>query len=139
MPDRRRDGRPLLETAIENYLDQKVRLKGGRTFKIPAVNEKGVPDRLVCAPWGRQYLVELKKADGVISPKQAQIHADLRRKGHVVHVLSSKAEVDAFVWWIVATGPGLRSAKRQFEEDLRAAEARYFVDDPYRRETEVPL
>lgn len=129
VPDKRRDGSNLLETAIENYLDRQVRLKGGRTFKIAAVFEKGVPDRLVLSPWGRQYLVEMKKADGVLSPTQVEKHRQIKRMGHVVHVLASKAEVDAFVKWIVNTGPGLRNAKRQHALDLEAVTNGYFVSD----------
>lgn len=129
VPDVRRDGRTLQETAIEAYLDTCVRRKGGRTFKIAAVYEKGVPDRLVLAPWGRQYLVEMKKADGIISPAQSHLHDTVLKMGHVVHVLSSKNEVEAFVRWMVMTGPGLRNAKSQHALDLKAVRGGYYIPD----------
>lgn len=122
-----RDGRPLPESALENYLGLKVKQIGGKVFKIaPLV--KGNPDRCVMIPYGRIYLVETKTFVGVPSPAQVVWHERARKMGQVVHVINTKAKIDGFVRWAVATGMGLKDGHTQSAKDFKAMTEGY----PYR-------
>ena len=101
----------LSERAIEAYLDKKVRIKGGATYKFaPLV--AGNPDRIVLIPHGPIHLVELKAPDGAVRPDQALWHARARKIGHYVHILSSKSDVDDFVRWAVRHASKTRTPAR---------------------------
>lgn len=87
-------GRP--EAAVEALLFGLVNRAGGMCVKLlPTVT--GTPDRLVLLPGGRHYLVELKAPAGRLSEAQRYVHRYVVPKGHVVVVLSSRAEVRRWV------------------------------------------
>lgn len=81
-----------LESRVERFLVDRVRLLGGMTFKI-ASTTKGLPDRCVVLPGGRVYLVELKAATGRLSPMQKHLHERFRILGTPAVVLAGKQEV----------------------------------------------
>lgn len=85
-----------LERDLEQFFRQRIRTLGGYTFKL-APTEVGVPDRLVLMPGGRVYLVELKTANGRLSPAQVEWHKRASRLGTVVHVLYGKTGVLAWL------------------------------------------
>lgn len=85
-----------LESWLEARLRRKVRLIGGRLYKL-APTEKGIPDRLVLLPGGRMYLVELKADWGELSPKQKLLHEQLAELGTEVIVLTGSSGVDRWV------------------------------------------
>lgn len=114
MKETRRDGSPLLESAVEAYLDKRVRQIGGRTFKF--TGDRGTPDRVVVFPYGRVFFVELKQLGKKPDPMQVLWHGRALQMGHVVHVIDSREMVDDFIQWVM-------------EEDVRAPEA---VTDEYR-------
>lgn len=122
--DKGRDGRPLNEVSLEGYLGRKIRMIGGKVIKIAPL-EKGNPDRLVIMPFGRMYFVEMKTTAGKSSPAQMVWHTRSRERGHVVHVIDTKAKIDGFVRWAMETGMGLRNGKRQAEKDWDAMIAGY--------------
>lgn len=62
---------------------------------VPVV--AGIPDRLVILPNGVIRLVELKSPTGRLRPVQVAWHRKAARRGVVVPVLSSRAEVDQFM------------------------------------------
>lgn len=126
-----RDGRPLPESALEAYLDIKMKKLGGKSIKIaPLV--KGNPDRLVIVPYGRMYFVEMKTFVGRPAPAQVVWHDRMAAMGHVVHVVNTKAKVERFVRYIMATGAGLKDGRRQAEKDLEATLRGY----PYKESDE---
>lgn len=96
--DTRRDGSPLLESAVESHLEKKMRRIGGRAFKFPPA-VKGNPDRMVLFPFGRIYLVELKREGKKPEPAQALWHSRAYEMGHVVHVIDTREMVDDFIRW----------------------------------------
>ena len=114
----RRDGSRLLESTIENYLVRRVRQMGGRAFKFPPAS-KGAPDRIVVIPSGRIIFVELKRSGEKPAPAQRLWHSRLLDMGHVVHVLDSKEQVDAFLSW------AMTSTTNDYRDDLDAVENRY--------------
>lgn len=117
--DKRRDGSRALEASVESHLERQMRRIGGRAFKFPPA-VKGMPDRIVVFPHGRIIFVELKRRGEKPSPAQRLQHARLLDMGHVVHVLDSKAQVDAFVAWAV----GMHRAEAY--DDTEAIKNRYY-------------
>ena len=96
--DKRRDGSRILEASVENHLERQMKRIGGRAFKFPPA-VKGAPDRIVMFPYGRIFFVELKRPGGKLSPAQLLWHSRALAMGHVVHVLDSRDQVDAFIAW----------------------------------------
>lgn len=87
----------ILEKAIEAYLRNQVKKRGGIAFKFVSPGYNGVPDRLVIMPGGRVYFVEVKNERGRLSPLQLRCHNMLDALGIRVYVLWSKEDVDAFM------------------------------------------
>lgn len=86
-----------LESAVDRYFTKNVRnLLGGRTFKTSAL-VVGFPDRLVVLPGGRVFFVELKRAGGVLSPKQKHFGEEMHRLGLTIFVLEGTAGVDEWI------------------------------------------
>jgi hypothetical protein len=87
------------EKQVEAYLRRRVTAAGGVARKWVSPGHNGVPDRLVFLPGGKIYPVEMKapgrKAN--LSPGQRVEHTRLARLGAPVWVLSTRAEVDAFL------------------------------------------
>jgi hypothetical protein len=86
----------VAEASLEASFRTAVRLAGGKAIKFTPV-EAGVPDRIVFAPGGRIYMVELKAADGKLSPIQRVMHARLSELGTEVVTLTGAAEIMAWV------------------------------------------
>lgn len=84
---------PELESAHEAYLRKKVRLAGGRVYKLIAT-ERGMPDRLVLLPGGRMFLVELKTLTGSTQALQTVWHGKAAALGTKVAVLPGRLHID---------------------------------------------
>jgi hypothetical protein len=87
----------MLESTIEDTLRKGVIALGGLCLKFTPEGKTGVPDRIVALPDGRTIYVELKAPGGRVSPMQAYIHEELRKRKHDVRVLKSKVEVLEFL------------------------------------------
>ena len=98
MSEKRRDGSRVLESAVESHLETQMRRIGGRAFKFPPA-VKGAPDRIVVFPHGRIFFVELKRKGEKPSPSQKLWHERMDAMGHVVHILDSREQVNAFIEW----------------------------------------
>lgn len=68
----------MLERDIEHYLTTEARKRGGLAFKFVSPGACGVPDRIVIAPGGAVWFVELKTETGRLSPLQTR-HLELLR------------------------------------------------------------
>ena len=89
------------ERNLEAAFAHGVRLAGGMTAKITSPT-RGVPDRVVLAPGGRMYLVELKTDTGRLSPVQRLWRDRARAVGVEVVVLSGASEIAAWIDHVVA-------------------------------------
>ena len=90
----------MLEKQIENYLTAAVKRIGGKAYKWISPGNVGVPDRIVMVN-GRVYFVELKGANGFLSPVQRscirKIEEHIREK---VWVLKSYPEIEEFIEFV---------------------------------------
>lgn len=85
------------EGKVEAYLKKRVAETGGRQRKLRWLCRRGAPDRFVWWPGPHLHLVEVKRPGGRIHPLQVLEMERLRDDGFSVHVVSSEAEVDAFI------------------------------------------
>lgn len=105
----------MRESALEKYLDKRVKEVGGVTRKIAYIGRRGCPDRLVLLPrlqydtggfqpWGdpvfftdppKQIFVELKRPDiDKADAHQAREHELLRSFGVQVVVINSVEQIE---------------------------------------------
>ena len=85
----------VLEKEIESYLTKRVKQSSGLSFKWQS-SVTGVPDRIVFLNQ-KVFLVELKTATGVLSPRQILVFDELGESGFPVHILRSKEDVEDFI------------------------------------------
>ena len=104
MPDRTRD-----EAALSRYFKRKVEAAGALTYI--GDRARGWPDYLVFWPLSKIAqrepnvlqtikhieLVELKDPLGHLEPMQKIVHDRLRSRGHRVHVLTGREQVDQWL------------------------------------------
>ena len=86
----------MLEKSIEQYMSQRVKQMGGRSYKFVSPGNAGVPDRLVCFPGGYVCFIELKAPGKKPRPLQVAAQSQLRRLGFIVETIDSKEQVDHF-------------------------------------------
>ena len=82
----------MLESSVESDMIRRVHKAGGMVTKLVPV-KAGAPDRLVILPGGKIRLVELKSESGRLRPIQEAWHRKAAKRGVIVPVLSSTAEV----------------------------------------------
>lgn len=87
----------MREQQIEIKLRDAVKAKGGLALKFVSPGVVGVPDRLILAPDGQVYFVELKAPGKSLSLKQLKMATVLGRLGHKVWVIDSVEKIAGFV------------------------------------------
>ena len=87
----------MRERDVEAYLRDQVKAIGGIAYKFVSPGNAGVPDRLVLLPGGRVVFIELKALGQKPTALQTVQHARIRSLGFAVHVIDSKAAVDAWI------------------------------------------
>lgn len=94
---RKRSSKPekVLESVVETHLRNRIKALGGIAYKFTSPARRSVPDRLVLLPGGRIEFVECKATGEKPTPNQLGEHGMLRLLGFTVHVVDSKAQVDA--------------------------------------------
>lgn len=86
----------IIENDIENYLISQVKMLGGECFKFTSPGNRAVPDRIVLYQ-GVAYFIELKRPGGKPRKDQVKMAKRFFNQGCPIHVLSSKAQVRAFI------------------------------------------
>lgn len=84
------------ENKVEKYLDEKIKALGGITRKWVSPGRDGVPDRIVIVR-GIVVFVEVKTADGDVSPSQDREIRRLAESGARVTVVRGHDGVDKFI------------------------------------------
>lgn len=94
----------LSESKIEGYLRARTTSRGGRSFKFSSPSMCGVPDRIVVAPGGAVWFVEVKAPNGKLSKLQKIIIDDLHDMGANVAVVYGNEDVDKLLDTIFRAG-----------------------------------
>lgn len=79
---------------VENYLVERVSLKGGLALKVKAEGLNGMLDRMIVLPGGCVGFIETKSETGTPSAMQKLVKRRLERRGVSVHFAFNRAEVD---------------------------------------------
>lgn len=87
----------MLEKNIEAHLVKSVRRIGGAAYKFTSPAQRGVADRVVCLPDGSTWFIELKAANGRLSPLQQVFADEMRRLCQNYACLWSKEHVDQWI------------------------------------------
>ncbi len=86
----------MLEKEIEKYFGDSLKSLGCLVYKFISPGNAGVPDRIVIAPGGWVYFIELKRPGGRVRTIQHIQMNRLKEHGVYVDVISNKQEVDEF-------------------------------------------
>jgi hypothetical protein len=92
----------MRESAVELWL--RKALNGCLYYKFVSPGNAGVPDRIVVAPGGRIYFVELKAEDGVLSALQRHQLDRLRERGADARCIRGMAQARAFAAEVLGRG-----------------------------------
>lgn len=74
------------ESTVESSLTAACRMRGWMCLKWSPDGVLGVPDRIILAPSGRMFLVEVKRPGGRPRASQTAFASRLARLGHTVAV-----------------------------------------------------
>ena len=97
----KRKPRKRREASVGRYFYQRMKEAGAIVYKQTPIGRRGKADRSVYGWNGRHIQVELKKDGKEPEDHQAREHDRLRRRGHTVLVISTKAEVDALADYLL--------------------------------------
>lgn len=86
-----------LESVLESKFRIRVTKAGALTFKFVSPGHAGVPDRIVLAPGGRIYFVEMKRKNGKLRPLQQYTIEKMRQYGFSVSVIDDEKAITAFI------------------------------------------
>jgi hypothetical protein len=89
----------MIEADIEKYLCRRVKAAGGEIRKVKWIGRRHAPDRFVMLNGG--HWVELKAPLKGPRKGQAREHKRMHDRGVKVHVISTRAQVDSFMAWLL--------------------------------------
>jgi hypothetical protein len=84
------------ESGIERHFGMLARSYHCLTYKWPAQYHKGLPDRILIAPNGDVWFVEIKKTKGKLSLMQKHVQGQLIGHKANVATLYGKGDVNGF-------------------------------------------
>lgn len=87
----------MREQNIENYLTERMKKIGGKSYKWVSPGNSGVPDRLIIFPDGQIVFVELKAPGNIPTKRQKFVHRELRKLNCNVLVIDSKKQIDNLI------------------------------------------
>lgn len=90
------------ESTIEEYLRKQCKKRGWLCEKFTSPAKRSVPDRIVTAPGGRIFFVELKAPGKKATTLQNKDHETRRNLGCFVTVIDTKVGVDVLLELIEA-------------------------------------
>ena len=85
------------EKLLEKTLTARCRKVGAWAIKLVPTFIKGLPDRLILAPNGRVFFVEVKTTGKKPTPAQLLIHRKLEALGFRVYVLDSLDQLESIL------------------------------------------
>ena len=84
----------ISEKAIEEYLRDQVKSRGGKAYKFVSPGNAGVPDRMIVLPGCEIFFVELKAPGKKPTQLQKKKIYELEKLGRTVFIADSKESVD---------------------------------------------
>jgi len=100
----------MLEKELEVRFRERVRKAGALPLKFVSPGKAGVPDRIVLAPGGRVFFVELKQKGKKPRSLQQYTIREFCKLGFPVYVVDSLQAIEAFVREVMPNAPYLPSA-----------------------------
>jgi hypothetical protein len=94
----------MTEKEIERRMRALVRERGGLLYKFTSPGNPGVPDRIVIAPGGAVWFVELKTRFGRLTSIQAWQLRELEKRGANVRVIRGWDAARDFVNEVMGDG-----------------------------------
>jgi Holliday junction resolvase len=85
------------EKTLERKLAKRVKEMGGRAVKLPAVHDRGLPDRMCLFPGGRVAFAEMKSTGKRPSPIQKAWLKRLEGLGFAAVVIDSTEKLEKFL------------------------------------------
>lgn len=82
------------EKLIEKTLNSRCRKVGAWSIKLVPRFIKGLPDRLILAPGGRVFFVEVKTTGKKPTPAQLLVHRKLKGLGFNVYILDTLTAIN---------------------------------------------
>ena len=92
----------MLESKVEEYFQQQIKLCGGLTMKFTSPSIRGVPDQIALYQGGT-YFVELKAPNEKPRKSQTAVHEQFNDHGITVYTLDTKKSVDNFITNVLKT------------------------------------
>jgi hypothetical protein len=89
----------MKESALQTYLINQVKLRGGVADKVVSKSRRGFPDVLAFIDH-KEWLIEVKTETGRLSALQKQFAEECARVGRRYLVIRSKEETDE---WLLTT------------------------------------
>ena len=85
------------EKTLERKLRESIKAKGGLALKFIPVCYTGLPDRIILAPGGHIYFVELKTTGKKPSNRQIAVHGLFGKLGFRVWVIDDNSSLKEFL------------------------------------------
>lgn len=86
----------MLESKVETYFQDQVRMCGGLTLKFTSPTMRGVPDQIVLYN-GNGYFVEMKAPGEKPRESQVAVHELFKDHGITVYTIDTIEMVDQFI------------------------------------------
>ena len=86
----------MLESKVETYFQDQVRMCGGLTLKFTSPTMRGVPDQIVLYN-GNGYFVEMKAPGEKPRESQIAVHELFNNHGITVYTIDTIEMVDQFI------------------------------------------
>jgi hypothetical protein len=86
----------MREKLLEKNFREGCKKRGGWALKLTCPGTDGVPDRLVCFPVNRFYLVELKTTGKPLRPTQVVVRGLFAKLGIPVYVIDTQQKLNDF-------------------------------------------
>lgn len=87
----------MLESKIEAWLNDQIKIMGGKSYKFVSPGNPGVPDRIYILPNEKIYFVELKRVIGKLSNVQLWQRDEFQKMGVKIRIIYGMDQAKDFI------------------------------------------